>query len=113
MGRAEHGRKADLRVPVGSPFSVGPARWRPLQLLERFADIPQKLLTGFGQLYPSRAALEQPHPQIAFQHRDVAAHRCRREGQSPGRRREAAGLCAAHEALEIGQGLHVSPYIIR
>ena len=75
-----------LITPAGSPRSVATLAIDCLQSLQIAADRMEKALARFGQGELARAAMKQPDAEVAFQHRDVAADRGRREGQAAGRR---------------------------
>ena len=99
-----------LSTPAGSPRSVATLAIDGLQFLEIASDRVKEALAGFGQRQLPRAALKQADPEIALQHRDVAAHRGRRQRQPPRGGGKPAGFGASDEGFEVCERFHGSHF---
>src|SRR5258705_4535748 len=69
----------------------------------------QKTLTGVGQSQLAGRSLKKPDTEISLEHGHVTTDGRRGQGKPARRDREATGLRAADERLEICQGLHTLP----
>lgn len=93
------GLAASTSEGVSRPSPPGPAYGRRHRG-ERGVALPQQRLARFGQLHRAVVALQQPHPEAAFEPLDRPRQRRLRDAEPLGRPPEVQLLCHRHE---IGQ----------
>src|SRR3989338_4402491 len=114
----EQNRRHDLLAEKQGHAQVEPSarlavqatgrRFGLLQLSENALAVDDEAFPGFGQRYPTRAALQQHHVQAALQRVDGAGHSRGREFQLAGCRRQAERLTYGEKDLHLLMTIHGS-----